>query len=127
MAPSLKPLIWIGSSKADLKKFPADVRQVAGYALYLAQAGGKHLDAKPLAGFGGAGVLEVVDDFDGDTFRAVYTVKLAGVVYVLHAFQKKSRKGIRTAQGDVELIKQRLSRAREIHADQIAKLKGETK
>ena len=76
MRPELKTLLWIGSCREDLKSFPEDVRRVMGYALYLAQTGGKHPDAKPLRGFGGAGVLEVVDDFDGDTYRAVYTVKL---------------------------------------------------
>jgi len=80
MHPTPKPLVWVGSSRADLKSFPEEVRLVMGYALYLAQVGGKHPDAKPLRGFGGAGVLEVVDDLDGDTYRAVYTVKLRGVV-----------------------------------------------
>ncbi len=88
-----------------------------GYALYLAQVGKKHADAKPLKGFGGAGVLEVVEDFDGNAFRAVYTVKLAGVVYVLHAFQKKSRKGVKTSAADIEKVKARLKMAVEIHAD----------
>jgi phage-related protein len=92
----LKRLLWVGSCREDLKAFPEDVRLVMGYALYLARAGGKHPDAKPLRGFGGAGVLEVVDDFDGDRYRAVYPVKLQGVVYVLHAFQKKSKKGKKT-------------------------------
>jgi len=92
---------------------------VMGYALYLAQVGGKHPDAKPLRGFGGAGVLEVVDDFDGNTYRAVYTVKLQGVVYALHAFQKKARKGKKTSQQDLELVKRRLRRAEELHAGQV--------
>jgi phage-related protein len=87
----LKPLRWIGSSKKELLRFPDEVQRVIGYALYLAQVGAKHQDAKPLAGFGGAGVLEVVEEYDGDAYRAVYTVRLAGAVYVLHAFQKKSR------------------------------------
>jgi phage-related protein len=97
MLPSSKPLVWVGSSREDLKAFPEEVRHVMGYALYLAQVGGKHPDAKPLRGFGGGRVLEVVDDHDGDTYRAVYTVKLRGAVYALHAFQKKSKKGINTA------------------------------
>jgi phage-related protein len=84
-----------------------------GYGLYLAQTGGKHPDAKPLKGFGGAGVLEVVDDWDGDTYRAVYTVKLAGSVYVLHAFQKKATKGIATPKRDLDLIRNRLRQAEE--------------
>ncbi len=87
-----------------------------GYALHLAQEGEKHPDAKPLRGFGGAGVLEVVDDFDGGTFRAVYTVKFANRVYVLHAFQKKSRSGIRTSKSDIDLIKSRLKDAQELEA-----------
>ncbi len=91
-----------------------------GYALYLAQAGGKHPDAKPLRGFGGAGVLEVVDDFDGDTYRAVYTVKFKGAVFALHAFQKKSRKGTATAQRDLERVRQRLGCAERIHAEMFA-------
>ena len=95
MAPR-KPLFWVGSSLEDLKEFPAGVKEVVGYALHLAQAGGKHPSAKPLKGLGGASTLEVVSDFDGDTFRAVYTVKLKGAVYALHAFQKKSKKGIAT-------------------------------
>ncbi len=75
----------------------------------------KHLDAKPLKGFGGAGVLEVVDDFDGNAFRAIYTVKLAGVIYVLHAFQKKSKKGVKTSPADIDKVKVRLKHAMEIH------------
>ena len=85
-----KPVRWVGSSKADLSAFPADVKSRVGGALWEAQLGGKAPYAKPLRGFAGAGVLEVVDDFDGDTYRAVYTVRFASVVYVLHAFQKKS-------------------------------------
>jgi len=87
------PLEFIGSSKNDLSGFPQKVKDCVGFALRTAQKGGKHPDAKPLSGFGGAGVLEVVSDFDSDTFRAVYTVKFKGVIYVLHAFQKKSKKG----------------------------------
>jgi phage-related protein len=112
-----KPVEWVGSSLEDLKKFPEDVRQVVGYALYLAQRGEKHPSAKPLKGFKGAGVLEIVEDFDGDTYRAVYTLKLAGVVYVLHAFQKKSKKGIATPKQDIELIEARFKRAKEHHLE----------
>ncbi len=90
-----------------------EVRQVMGYALYLAQMREKHPDAKSLKGFGGAGVLEVVDDHAGDTYRAVYTVKCADVVYVLHAFQKKSRRGRATSKRDMDLIKARLQWAQE--------------
>jgi phage-related protein len=117
---SPKPLIWIGTALEDLKGFPEDVKQSMGYALHQAQTGGKHPDAKPLKGFGGAGVLEVVDDFDGNTYRAVYTVKLAGFVYALHAFQKKSRKGAKTGLTDIEKVKSRLKLAEEDHAERMA-------
>lgn len=90
---------------------PEDVQDVFGHAIDLAQAGGRHQDAKALSGFGSAGVLEVVEDFRGDTFRAVYTVKFAGWVYVLHCFQKKSKSGIKTPKGDLDLIKVRLKAA----------------
>jgi phage-related protein len=113
MNPLLKPVEWIASSLDDLKDFPEDVQQVMGYALYRAQCGDKHPDAKPLKGFKGSGVLEVVEDFDGDTYRAVYTVRFEGIVYVLHAFQKKSKHGIATPKQDVELIEARLKRAKE--------------
>jgi len=93
--------------------FPDEVKRVMGFALRRAQDGGKHVDAKPLKGFGGAGVLEVVEDHDGNAYRAVYTVKFAEVVYVLHAFQKKSTKGIGTPQREIELIRERLKRAEE--------------
>ncbi|AFY99197.1 type II toxin-antitoxin system RelE/ParE family toxin [Calothrix sp. PCC 6303] len=96
MGDLLKPVEWIGSSLDDLKEFPEEVQQVMGYALYLAQCGEKHDSAKPLKGFKGAGVLEIVEDFDTNTYRAVYTVKIADVIYVLHVFQKKSKHGIRT-------------------------------
>jgi phage-related protein len=119
MPSPLKSLLWVGRCRENLKSFPEDVRLVMGYALYLAQVGSKHPDAKPLRGFGGAGILEVVDDFDGDTYRAVYTVKLQGVVFALHAFQKKSRKGKKTPQQDLELVRRRLQRAEEIHAEMV--------
>lgn len=86
-----------------------------GFAIYQAQEGSKHVDARPLKGFGGAGVLEIVDDHDGDTYRCVYTVKFAEAVYVLHAFQKKATKGIKTPKGDVALIKARFERAKAHH------------
>ncbi|MEQ8999417.1 MAG: type II toxin-antitoxin system RelE/ParE family toxin [Coleofasciculus sp. B1-GNL1-01] len=117
MSLSLKPVEWVGSSLEDLKTFPEEVQQVVGYALYLAQCGEKHPSAKPLKGFKGAGVLEVVENFDKDTYRAVYTVKLAGVVYVLHAFQKKSKQGIATPKQEIELIEARLKRAKEHYAE----------
>jgi phage-related protein len=106
-----KPVEWVASSRDDLREFPKDVRRVMGQAIDDAENGDEHPSAKALKGFGGRGVLEIVDDFDGDTYRAVYTVKFAGVVYVLHAFQKKSKKGIATTQRDIDLIKARLKRA----------------
>lgn len=107
-------MTWVGSSRKDLRAFPEPVQDHMGYALYVAQRGGKHRDSKSLSGFGGAGVVEVVKDFRGDAFRAVYTVKIAGAVYVLHAFQKKSKTGRVTPRRDIELIKQRLREAEQI-------------
>ena len=109
-----KPCIFIGSSLKDLRRFPAKVKNRIGFALNEVQEGGEPLAAKSLRGFGGRAVLELIDDFDSDTYRAVYTVRFAGVVYVLHAFQKKARKGIATPQQDMELIKSRLRDA-ELH------------
>jgi phage-related protein len=106
--PVPKPLIWIGSSKEDLIAFPGPARREAGYALFLAQIGRKAIKAKPMKGFGGAGVLEVITDHDGNTYRTVYSVRFAEVVFVLHAFQKKSKKGSATPKSDLDLIKRRL-------------------
>jgi phage-related protein len=106
-----KPLDWVGSSKRDFLAFPLPVRREIGNALGLAQFGGKHPNAKPWKGEG-PGVFEVVDDFEGDTWRAVYTVRFRHVVYVLHAFQKKSPRGKKTARTDIELIARRLKVAR---------------
>ena len=111
--PTLKPVRWIGSSREDLQGFPTAARRNIGYALHFAQAGDKHPAAKPLQGFGSAGVLEIVEDHDGNTYRAVYTVRFAEVVYVLHAFQKKSKRGSKTPQRELDLIKARLRRAEE--------------
>ena len=108
-----KPVEWIGSSRDDLREFSEDVQQIMGFALYRAQLGKKHPDGKPLKGFKGAGVLEIVENFDGDTYRAVYTVKFEGIVYVLHAFQKKSKQEIATPKQDIDLIESRLNRAKE--------------
>jgi phage-related protein len=94
-SPSIKPVVWIGSAKTDLRSFPEDAKDFIGFALYAARLGGKHSHAKPLRGFGSAGVLEIVADHDGDTYRAVYTVRLPGRVYVLHAFQKRSRRAVK--------------------------------
>lgn len=110
-----KPLHWVGSARKDLKALPEEVQDVFGYALHLAQTGKKHDQAKPLKGFGGAGVLEVVEDHAGDTYRAVYTVRLAHAVYVLHCFQKKSSRGIETPKPDMDLIRERL-KAAQAHA-----------
>jgi phage-related protein len=110
----IDPVVWIGDSLESVRLFPEEVRQEIGFALYQAQRGKKHINAKPLAGFG-SGVLEVISDHRGNTYRAVYTVRLAGRLYVLHAFQKKSKKGIQTSRGDLELIRQRLKRAIALH------------
>jgi len=106
-----KELFWVGDSRDNLKTFPEEVKDVMGFALRLAQQGGKHPCTKPLKGFKGTGVLEVVESHDGDTYRAVYTVKIKYKVYVLHAFQKKSKKGIQTPQKEIDVIKARLKRA----------------
>ena len=109
---SRKPLKWVGSAKRDLDTMPDDVQDVFGHAIDLAQAGGKHQDAKALSGFGSAGVLEVVEDLRGDAYRAVYTVRFAGWIYVLHCFQKKSKSGNKTPKEDLDLINARLKAAK---------------
>ena len=109
---ALKPVEWVGSSKADLKELPAAVRDRVGFALYQAQVGLKHRDAKPLRGLG-ANVLEVASRHDGDTYRAVYTVRFKAAVYVLHAFQKKARKSIATPKKEIDLIRRRLKAAQQ--------------
>ena len=109
-----KPVIWVGSSRRDFRDLPGEVKAHLGYALYVAQQGGKHRDAKPLKGFGGAGVVEIVKDHRGDTFRAIYSVRLAGTVYVLHVFQKKSKTGRATPKFEMELIARRLRAAEHI-------------
>ena len=111
----MRRLLWLGSAKKDLKAMPGDVQDTFGYALHLAQVGKKHEQAKPLKGFGSAGVLEVVEDSGGSTFRAVYTVKFGDAVYVLYCFQKKATHGIATPQPDMDLIRNRL-KAAEAHA-----------
>ena len=107
-----KPINWVGSAKRDLDAMPEDVKDVFGHAIDLAQAGGKHQDAKVMTGFGSAGVMEVVEDDRGDTYRAVYTVKFSGWDYVLHCFQKKSKSGIKTPREDMDLIHARLKAAK---------------
>ncbi len=107
----MKPVRWVGSSQKDLRSFPAAVRLHIGYALYAAQQGETDPAAKPLKGFGGHTVMEIVAPFDGDAWRAVYTVRLRDFVYVLHAFQKKSKSGIATPKAEIDLIRQRLATA----------------
>jgi phage-related protein len=110
----MKPIRFIASALDDLHALPEQAQQDIGFALYEAQLGGKSYHAKPLRGFGGAGVLEVVEDLDGDAFRAVYTVKFADAIYVLHVFQKKSKRGIATPQADMNVIRSRLKLAEEM-------------
>jgi phage-related protein len=110
----LKPVIGVGDSLRVLKTFPAAVQDEVGYALFLAQRGEKQVSAKPLKGFG-AGILEIVSDHRGDAFRAVYTVRIGAQVFVLHAFQKKSKRGAATPLPEIEMIRRRLERASEIN------------
>jgi phage-related protein len=109
----MKQLVFVADSHSVLEEFPEAVQRHVGYALYLAQIGSKHVDTKPLKRIAG-GVLEVVSDHRGDTFRTIYTVRLERAVYVLHAFQKKSKHGIATPQAEIQLVKKRLQRALEI-------------
>lgn len=114
---TIKPLYWVGPTKQEFLTFPEDVIDEVGFVLYLAQIGLKGNSVKPLKGFGGAGILEIVEDYKGDTYRAVYTVKLKDTVYVLHCFQKKSKKGIGTPKETIDLIKKRFKTALEMHED----------
>jgi phage-related protein len=107
---------WLGETRETIRGFPEAVKDDIGTALFAAQIGEKHEDAKPLKGFGGAGVLEIIANYDGDTFRAIYTVKFKQRVYVLHCFQKKSKRGSRTPRHDIELIRERLRWATEIES-----------
>ena len=113
-----RPLRWVGPSRRELKEFPVEVQKVMGYALFLAQIGVKHPDAKPLKGHRGAGVLEVADDFKTDTYRAVYTIRFHEAVYVLHAFQKKSTRGIQTPKHILDVVSDRLEQARRLHQEE---------
>lgn len=117
----IKELGWIASSKKDLLEFPFDVRKEMGHALYIAQQGGKHKDAKPLKGFGGATVLEVVQNDSNGTYRTMYTVQFEEVVYVLHAFQKKSKTGIKTPKQEMDLVEKRLAAAQQMHKEWLAR------
>jgi phage-related protein len=112
-----RQLVFVGSSVDDLRSFPEDVKDVVGYALWLAQDGQKHPDAKPLKGFGGAGVLEIVDAYRGDAYRVIYTTTFPEVVYVLHAFKKKSTSGIATPKQEIDVIRRRLKAAADLHAE----------
>ena len=112
--PPLKSVMWIGSSRKDLRALPDPVQDKVGYALYVAQRGGKHRAAKTLTGFGGAYVQEIVVDYDRDTCRAVYTVRFAERIYVLHVFKKKSKSGIATPRNDLDLIERRLRQAQDM-------------
>ncbi len=111
----LKPIIWIGSSLKDLKKFPKEVQREIGYALYRAQIGKKHHNTKPLKGFDG--IMEIISDYDKDTYRGVYAYKLGDYIYMLHTFKKKSKKGIKTPKEEIKIIKQRIVRAKEIEKE----------
>ena len=112
-----RPIIWIGSSRRDLSGFPREVRRDIGRSLYAAQQGETDPSAKPLKGFGGGSVVEVIAGHRGDTWRAVYTVRFAEAIYVLHAFQKKAKKGIATPNKDMNLIRQRLAEAERLHRE----------
>ena len=110
----LKPLAWVGSAKRDLLALPEEVIDTFGYALYVAQTGKKHEKAKALHGFGSAGILEIVEDWRGNAYRAVYTVRFSAAVFVLHVFQKKAKRGIATPRQDMELIRERLKVAEQM-------------
>lgn len=119
----VRPLRWIASSRKDYGEFPEEVQRAFGFGLFLAQAGQHPPNAKPLTGIG-SGVVELVDDHDGDTYRAVYTVRLEAAIYVLHAFKKKSKRGIKTPKSDIDLIRRRL---RDAMADHQSRTKKEDK
>ncbi len=122
LAPGERPLYWVGSAKRNLLAFPEAVKDGVGAALSVAQFGGKHPAAKPWKGTG-TGVLEIVEDHDGNTYRAVYTVRFRLAVYVLHCFQKMSRSGIQTSRPDVELVSQRLRQAQQDYEDRYGSIK----
>ena len=115
MADEPTPIVWIGSARSDLKAFPKQVRSDIGQALYTAQMGETDPAAKPLKGLGGTRVMEIIDRYDTNTYRAVYTVQFSNVIYVLHAFQKKSKSGIATPRKDIKLIRRRLAEAQRLN------------
>ncbi|MCB9949339.1 MAG: type II toxin-antitoxin system RelE/ParE family toxin [Rhodospirillaceae bacterium] len=117
MTSKVKSLHWVGSSKKDYQTFPEEVQYAMGYGLYLAQEGKRAESAKSLKGFGGTSVVELIEDHHGDTYRAVYTVQFSEAVYVLHAFQKKSKSGIATPKTDIDLIKRRYREAQADHRE----------
>ena len=117
----IKPVIWVGSSREDLKEFPDSAQDKIGRALLKVQYGSKPTSARVLSGFHGAGVLEIKADYDGDTYRAIYTVRFTERIYVLHVFQKKSRHGIQTAKQDIDLVQARLERAEAMHQEFISR------
>jgi phage-related protein len=119
-----KALAWIASSKRDFMQFPEDIRKEMGHALYIAQQGGKHRDAKPLKGFKSAKVLEIVEKGEGGTYRTTYTVQFEEIVYVLHAFQKKSKTGTKTAKQDIDLVETRIKWAQQKHQEWQAARRG---
>lgn len=120
MATPDRPLLWVASSKRDYLGFPATVQDGFGFELFLVQTGQHPPSAKPLKGLG-SGTLELIENFDGDTYRAVYTVAFREAVYVLHAFKKKSKQGSKTPHADIELIRRRLRIASEDHAERFGK------
>lgn len=126
MDEELKPVVWIGSSRRDLKALPEAVQRGIGRALKQAQQGEKPASAKPLSGFGGASVLEIKSNYDNDTFRAVYTVRFAERLYVLHVFQKKSKRGSETTPQDIKLVQERLKAAETLHQAWTQQQKGMT-
>ncbi len=115
--PKPKPVVWVGSSRRDLKAFPEEVQANIGYALYAAQCGEEYRSVKALKGFGGRSVLEIVAPHEGDTYRAVYTVRFRDTIYVLHAFQKKSKSGVGTPKHELDLIRRRLADAERLHQE----------
>lgn len=115
--PALKPVDWIGPTRRELRRFPDAVQEAIGFALFRAQLGARHPDATPLKGFGGAGVLEIIENREGSTYRAVYTVRFAEAIYVLHVFQKKSKQGIATPKHELEVIRARLQEAERRHRE----------
>ncbi len=114
---SERPVIWVGSSRRDLRGFPREVRRELGQALYTAQQGETDPSAKPLKGFGGGSVVEIVVNQEGGAWRAVYTVRYREAIYVLHAFQKKSKRGIATPKKEIDLIRRRLAEAERLHRE----------